>query len=197
MRDGTFFETLRCELTEAEKFKRGEQLAANAMRIAEHREQTKEEKKTLEKEHARLTSARYHGIEDREEECFDQPNIAAGTIETIRLDTGEVIRDRKMDPMERKQASQGELRVSPAIDHAVRAAQTQRVAASNLAAVPDAPSSEPVSEADDGSAPGAHNEYFPNDDDDDDPEFNALPPAAEDDDEDDDLPEMGSDGEPV
>lgn len=116
MRDGTFFENLPCHLSEEEKHERGREAAAKQIELYEFKRLEKERAKLakqkreeLEKDIARLSQARHHGMEDQEVECYEQPNTTTYRIETIRTDTGEVVTSRKMDPMERQMAMQGEL----------------------------------------------------------------------------------------
>ena len=178
-----FFETLACQLTESEKHERGQQLAAKHEELLVHQDNmkaaskaNKDKEKDLKKDLARLARARHTGVEDREVECYQTPNVAEHRIETIRSDTGEVEFHRPMDPMERQQATQGELPFnSPSISRAIRAARSNDPV-HPLRSVPDEPTGG-------------------GDDDDGEPGFNPLPPAVETDDE--DLPEMDENGEPV
>ena len=198
MRDDTFFETHPCDLSDRDKHERGTQLAAKHQEILEHEENArlaskanKDKEKQLKKELARLARSRHTGVEDRDVECYQQPNLSSYKIETIRLDTGEVVTDRPMDPMERNQAMQGELPFNPpAMSRAIRAARAADPV-HPLRAVPEtvreaAPEAAPASaataeateagEGDDGLA------------------FNPLPAAKMVDDE--DLPVMAEDGTP-
>ncbi|MCG8435326.1 MAG: hypothetical protein MJA83_14985, partial [Gammaproteobacteria bacterium] len=132
------------------------------------------------------------GVEDRDVECYQQPNTASYTIETIRIDTGEVIFSRDMDPMERNQAMQGELPFNnPSVRRAVRAARAKDDAVYPLRPVTDLDDDEIEAGA------AGHDDEVGGDDEGGDPvDFKPLPEKRFDPSDDDDLPIMTEEGEP-
>lgn len=99
---------LPCELTEEEARDRTSRLVhllkqQDSMRRthAETRREMKEEKDTTEGAILRTSEVIREGKEDRPVQCLIRPNPEALTVETIRLDTGEVIASRDMSKAER------------------------------------------------------------------------------------------------
>lgn len=190
MRDKTFFENLPCHLSDDEKHERGREAAAKLIELYEFKRLEKERAKVakqkreeLEKAIARLSHARHHGIEDQEVECYEQPNTTTYRIETIRTDTGEVVTSRKMDPLERQMAMQGELPfMTPEVSRALRAAR---------AAEPTRARALPTGEDVEEDEPG---DELHDDVDDDAPPFKPLPQARDYSDE--DAPVLDSEGFP-
>ena len=120
MRDETFTEELPCKLTKREVYQRGREMARTSIELARHEAEAKEQiaelkakAKELDKEHKRLARIVDSGEENRLVDCYqrayvDQPNQRF-EVETVRIDTGEVVRVRPMDPNERNDALQGTL----------------------------------------------------------------------------------------
>jgi hypothetical protein len=105
----TFKESLPCQLTSQEKLIKGEEL----VKRLEEKEELEDRKKTAaddfksaigvkEFDVKKLARQIGTGIEHREIECRELFHFARNLVETIRLDTGEVIRSRAMRPEERQ-----------------------------------------------------------------------------------------------
>jgi len=116
MRDEVFSEELPCQLTERERTDRGRQLARKSVELTRHEDFAKDEKKKLAdvekkltKETKKLARIVDSGEEHRLVECYHSPNKERFEIDTVRIDTGEVVRSRPMDPSEKEDTRQGKL----------------------------------------------------------------------------------------
>jgi hypothetical protein len=110
MQAEVFTESLQCLLSQEERLLRGEELAG--LLLTTHKLEL--EKKTFCDEiKQRLNSAEERaqdvgrqlreGKEWRDVECKEVPDYEAGEVLTVRSDTNEVIRSRRMRPEERQQ----------------------------------------------------------------------------------------------
>ena len=109
----TFKESLPCLLTSQEKLVKGEELVK---RLEEKEDLEDKKKKSAddfkgaisikEFDVKRLARQIGTGIEHREIECRELFHFARNLVETIRMDTGEVIRSRAMRVEERQEGFQ-------------------------------------------------------------------------------------------
>lgn len=102
-------EELRCELSDAEVQQRGQDAARLLMQIDQLDEEKraaaadyKEQIKAKETELRKLGREIRERAEHRDVPCVTRPNAAAGVMETIRLDTGELVRSRPLTHEERQ-----------------------------------------------------------------------------------------------
>ena len=116
MRDATFFESQPVKLGTMDLVERGAQLSALLVRIANDEAHAKAvatgAKAALESlrgEAAELARIVHTKQENRPVECQDSYDRQSLTVETSRLDTGEVVYSRPMTAEERKQTMQEEL----------------------------------------------------------------------------------------
>lgn len=116
-REQSFKELLPCQLTEREKLSKGQELVARLGEKEELEERMKsaasafKRQITVKDEESRKLSGEIRtGIEHRQIECRVIASFAQNSVETMRMDTGEVIRSRAMLPEER----QGALELSDA-----------------------------------------------------------------------------------
>ena len=116
MRDATFFESQPVRLSTNDLVERGAQLSATLVRIGNDEAHAKAvaagAKAALESlrgEAAELARVVHTRQENRPVECRDSYDRIALTVETTRLDTGEVVYSRPMTAEERKHALQEEL----------------------------------------------------------------------------------------
>lgn len=110
-REQSFKERLPCQLTEREKLTKGQELVARLGEKEELEDELKSSAKafkrqiTVKDEAARNLSQEIRtGIEYREVECRAVASFAQNLVETVRCDTGDVIRSRAMLPAERQGA---------------------------------------------------------------------------------------------
>lgn len=111
MQNGPIFQRLPCALSEAEKALRADELAREVKRHGEielakkaaaeaHAKELKESDRRI----GELAEQVRTGVEPREVECQEVVRFARNLVETIRLDTGEVVSSRAMRPEERQEA---------------------------------------------------------------------------------------------
>lgn len=100
---------LRCQLTDGELLARGQELA-RALEQMQKREadgkafaaNVKSDIEQYKKEGLRLTSHIAEKSEWRKVECNEVHDFEAGTVSVVRLDTGEVVSERRMCDEERQ-----------------------------------------------------------------------------------------------
>ena len=101
---------LRCKLTDEELLARGQELA-RALEQMQKREadgkafaaNVKSDIEQYKKEGLRLTSHIAEKSEWRKVECDEVHDFEAGTVSVVRLDTGEVVSERRMWDEERQE----------------------------------------------------------------------------------------------
>ena len=104
-----FQEMLRCALTDEEVATRADRCA----RVVKERDEAETTRKNVNKAMKKAIDdldleirALAYEVRDRaayrEVNCLDRENHEAGTMETVRLDTGEVVRDRPLTAAERQ-----------------------------------------------------------------------------------------------
>ena len=104
-------ESLPCVLTPTEKQLKGDKL----VKALEDKRKLEDEKKGVSERFKRLISGKEGevelaareistGIEYRDVECKDVQVFARNQVDTVRLDTGEIVRSRVMQPNERQTA---------------------------------------------------------------------------------------------
>src|SRR4051812_45966836 len=110
MRKDSWYETLPVQLTDEEKDDRGRQSAGYVMDLVHHEAESKHvkaglatKKKFLEKSAQHTARSSQTGIENRDIQVYESPDHIRQRINTIRTDTGEIVRYREMDANERKQ----------------------------------------------------------------------------------------------
>ena len=103
-------ESLPCKLTPEERREAGEALAgvvqdvaAEGDRQTDIKAQMKARLTELEARKAQLAITISRGEEYRDVRVQDTPDYAAGTVHTVRMDTGECIRTRRLSEEERQQ----------------------------------------------------------------------------------------------
>ena len=121
MRDGNFIEVLVCDLDTGEIAERAADQARTHIQLARHQEEMKEKaakEKKIEAQMkgrlAELAAAVHTGKEDRPVECAERADVYERSIETVRLDTGEIVRSRRMTEKEKENALQRGLFDEPA-----------------------------------------------------------------------------------
>jgi hypothetical protein len=110
MQAEVFTELLQCLLTQEEKLIRGEELAQ--LRLTTHKlelekksfnDDIKQKLGEAEERADDIGRQLREGKEWRDIECREVPDYAAGEVMTVRTDSGDVIRSRRMRPEERQQ----------------------------------------------------------------------------------------------
>ena len=103
-------ESLRTDLTPEEKIERGRKLAELVQKIdsaeAEERDRRKGVKEVLDaliEQRTSLAFIVHRGQEDRESEIEERADYETRKVSTVRLDTGEVVRERDLLPEERQE----------------------------------------------------------------------------------------------
>jgi len=116
LRKDVFLEELPCRLSEEEIDERGREAGALAADLERFKEHAKKEKKKLTDKEKDMTEKLFGlgkavetGVETRDVGCYEHANLARYVVETVRMDTGTVVRTRPMDEQERKKAAQGDL----------------------------------------------------------------------------------------
>jgi len=102
-------ETLSCTLTPAESAARAFELAVLVRKIEDEETAAKaaaaaarDSMKELDADLRRLARVVREGKEDRQVEVRVTRNPTDATVETVRVDTGEIVRSRAMTPEERQ-----------------------------------------------------------------------------------------------
>lgn len=111
MRGDDLVEKLPCRLTPREKELRADDLAREIKRQDELKKSKAEAARvfadTLKDVDARIADLSEQvrtGVERRDVELAERPDYARGVVEVFRMDTGETIRTRSIEPAERQQA---------------------------------------------------------------------------------------------
>lgn len=111
MLQNTFKQYLPCQLTEQERLLKSEELVKRLEEkdgLEDRKKSSADDFKSLitakECEARRLRREVSTGIEHREVECQEVFRFARNLVETVRLDTGEVVSSRAMRPEERQAA---------------------------------------------------------------------------------------------
>lgn len=111
MQNGPIFQRLPCALSEAEKALRADELAREVDRHGNielaKRAAAKLYAKDLEECDRRIGELAEQvrtGVEQRDVECQEVVRFARNLVETVRVDTGEVVSARAMRPEERQEA---------------------------------------------------------------------------------------------
>jgi hypothetical protein len=107
MTDKKFTERLKCFFTNEEKQELGFQMAESVSRRIEHckslKAVTAQIKSDIAKEDSIISSCSgkiREGYEFRQVTCQDFKDFEQGIVRTFRLDTSQIIRERKMEPEE-------------------------------------------------------------------------------------------------
>ncbi len=116
MRDATFFESHPVRLSTNDLIERGAELSALLVKISSDEAHAKAAAAaaksaidTLKNEAGALARTVHSKQENRPVECKDNYCRSNMTVETARLDTGEIVSSRPMTAEERKDAFQAEL----------------------------------------------------------------------------------------
>ena len=109
MKDNSFYESLKCILTDTEKQEFGSQMAEAVARINEAEAELKsfsaQIKSRVAADEALVTGCSEKirsGYEFRRVECQETKDYENERVFTVRLDTGALVREREMKPEERQ-----------------------------------------------------------------------------------------------
>ena len=106
---GTYTETLPCQLTNGEVMQRGQD-AGRAQLERDIREGTRVDEQKQAKREIEVLEAKIHKLlteartrtEHREVEVVDREDLTNDVMDTVRIDTGETVRQRPLRPDERQ-----------------------------------------------------------------------------------------------